>query len=111
MKKLPKKDRKRFVPLKGEVAEDNDFILWKDSKVVVFYCNCLKSMPTEVMMDDTNDFAKECLHGMSTIQRWTSDENMYRRNISVLSIIIAYNNYMNSVNDMDHIWSSNPTRH
>ena len=37
MKKLPKKERTRFIPPPGNVAENAGFVVWKDSKVVVFY--------------------------------------------------------------------------
>ena len=110
MKKLSKKDRKKFIPPKGDLAENAGFLVKKDSKVVIFYCNCLKLTPPAEITIGNDEEAIKCVNGMGTIQRWTGKETMHRTNLSVPAIIVAYNNYMNSVDRMDHIRSSNPTR-
>ena len=40
MKKLPEKDRSAFILPKGKVIEKADYLVWKERKVVVFYCKC-----------------------------------------------------------------------
>ena len=110
MNKLPKNARTKFLPPKGETAENAGYLVWKDSKVVVFYCNCLKTTPTKEVSNHDDLHAIHVVHDLGIIQRWTGGENMHRTNIRTPAVIIAYNNFMNSVDRLDHLRSSNPTR-
>ena len=110
MNRLPKSSRTKFVLPKGEQAENAGYIVWKDSKVVVFYCNCFKTTPPKEVSNQDDLHAIHAVHDLGIIQRWTGSENMHRTNIRTPAIIIVYNNFMNSVDRLDHLRSSNPTR-
>jgi hypothetical protein len=70
--------RQPFVPPFDHVAENSGFIILKDSNVVVFYSNNLKSTLPERIMNSSDTRAVEIVHGLATIYRWTGMEVLHR---------------------------------
>jgi hypothetical protein len=55
---------KAFVPPMDNVSPDCGYILFKDSKIVIFYSNDLDGMPSKAILDDMtrkqSGFAEDC---------------------------------------------------
>jgi hypothetical protein len=83
----------------------------KDAKVVVFYTNNLKTMPTAPMLSMESDEAIHAVNGTCTIRRWTGSEVMCQSMIEVLAFVGACNSFKIMVDRMDQIRSSCPSRH
>ena len=84
--------------------------MWKDSKVVLFYTNDLAHTPSAAILDCSDEESILCVNGLAELERWTGTECMSRKKFMVPSIIVAYNMFMNSVDCMDQLRSTNPTR-
>lgn len=69
----------------------------KDRKVVIIYSNDLAKTPKHPTLNGGSDEAKECVHGMSTILRYTGKEGNKRSSISVPAPVDPCNRYMNAV--------------
>jgi hypothetical protein len=78
-------------------------MIFKDSKVVVFYSNNLFERPLEAVLHGSDDRAVKCVHGLSTISRWTGTEVLHRTDFLVPAPIVAYNKFMNRVDHMDQL--------
>jgi hypothetical protein len=85
-------------------------IILKDSKVATFYTNDLATTPSQPILDATNKEAVVAVHGFGDIKRWTGTEVLNRTMLQVPAIICAYNHFMNSVDQMDQLRSTVPTR-
>jgi hypothetical protein len=107
MKLKPISERMQFVP---PAAHQAGYIVWKNSKVVVFYSNDLKFTPSSPILEGTDLEADECVYGLAELECWTGSENLHRTKFDVPATIVAYNIFMNSVDCMDQRWSTNPTR-
>ena len=110
MRTLDKKDRYPFEYPRDHKADKSGYILWKDSKVVIFYANCLKSTPSQSLLMGSSDEVIKCVHGLAVLNRWTGDETMSRSSFKVPAIIVAYNRYMNGVDRADQLRMVNPTK-
>lgn len=109
-KKKPRNERVPFqIPL-GPKSPNCGYILWKDSKLVMFYTNDLAHTPSEDILHDTSEEAIRCVNGLGPLHRWTVTEMLNRTVFHVPAPIVAYNMFMNSVDIMDQIRSTNPTR-
>ena len=91
------------------MADNAGYIVWKDSKVVVFYTTDLAATPTRPLIDGTDAEAIMCVNGLAALGRWTGNESMSRTTFQVPAIIVAYNTFMNSVDRMDQLRSTNAT--
>lgn len=91
-------------------ADNAGYIMFKDSKVVIFYTNDLADTPTADVLDGDSEEAIRCCHGLATANRWCGNEVMYRTELQVPAIMAVYNKFMNAVDRMDQLRSSNPTR-
>jgi len=109
-KKKPASQRTQFVPPTELVAENAGYIVWKDSKLVVFYTNDLASTPSRPILDGTSDEAISCVRGVAPVKQWTGSETLHQTSFMVPAIIVAYNIYMNAVDRMDQKRATNPTR-
>jgi hypothetical protein len=110
MKKKPISERMRFVPPAKIVVQQAGYIVWKDSKVTIFYSNDLKFMPSSPILEGADLEAVECVHGLAELECWTGSENLHCTKFNVPTTIVAYNIFMNSVDCMDQRQSTNPTR-
>ena len=109
-KKKPRNERVPFqIPL-GPKSPNCGFILWKDSKLVMFYTNDLAHTPSEDILHDTSEEAIRCVNGLGPLHRWVGTEMLNRTVFHVPAPIVAYNMFMNSVDIMDQRRSTNPTR-
>jgi hypothetical protein len=98
--------RSPFIPPLDQVANNSGFIIFKDSKVVVFYSNDLFETPPEAVLHGSDERAVNCVHGLSTISRWTGTEVLHRTDFFVPAPIVAYNKFMNRVDRMDQLRST-----
>jgi hypothetical protein len=80
-----------------KVSENSGYVMLKDSKVIVFYCNNLKSTPTAHLLPMDNDEAINAVNGVCTIRIGTGSEVMHRSSLAVPEIVGAYNSFMNTV--------------
>ncbi len=110
MSKLPSKERTPFVPPMGSIAEKTGYIVFKDSKVVIFYSNDLAETPQEPMLESNDARAVTCVHGLAKLFRWTGDQLLHRKIFMVPAVIVAYNKFMNGVDRMDQYRSTNATQ-
>jgi len=90
-----------FVPPLELRSEKAGYIVFKDSKVVIFYTNDLFEMPPEPMLQSTDERAIKCMHGLAMISRWTGTEVLHWTDFFVPAPIVAYNMFMNGVHHMD----------
>jgi hypothetical protein len=91
------------------VADSAGFIVFKDSKVCVFYSNDLAFTPSQDFLEMESQEAINCCHGLATCERWLGPEHGHRTQLKVPAPIVAYNKYMNAVDRMDQMRSTNPT--
>lgn len=92
------------------IAEKAGFIVFKDSKVVLFYTNDLYQTPTKATLHQDSQEAIQCVNGLAKLSRWTGTESCHRTDFQVPAIIVSYNMFMNAVDRMDQIRSTNVTR-
>jgi hypothetical protein len=90
-----------FIPPLELRSEKAGYIVFKDSKVVIFYTNDLFEMPPEPLLQCTDERAVKCVHGLAKISRWTGIEMLHRTDFFVPAPIVAYNMFMNGVDRMD----------
>ncbi len=69
-RRLPKNQRTPFIPPMNKVAEYAGYVIFKDSKVVVFYSNDLALTPTEPILSTQNESAIEAVRDLAVIKRW-----------------------------------------
>jgi hypothetical protein len=96
-KDLDKSEREAFVPPMDNVSPDCGYILFKDSKIVIFYSNDLDGMPSEAILDDSNEEAIRICRGLSSIHRWTGNKILTRSTFQVPAPIVGYNMFMNGI--------------
>ena len=83
------------------VAPNAGYIVYKDSKIVIFYTNDLAQTPSKPILYSTEAEAVTCVHGLAKMKRWTKKDIYHRSEYMVPSIIVAYNIFMNSVDRFD----------
>ena len=76
-------------------------MIWKASKVVIFNTNDLQDTSSRAILDMDDDEAIHCVHGLAPIDRWTGVKALHRPNFMVPAIIVAYNMFINSVDQID----------
>jgi hypothetical protein len=94
-------DRTPFVPPLSNAADRVGYIVFKDSKVVIFYSNDLVENPEEPILLSTDERAVRCVGGLARISRWTGAEVLHRTDFMVAAPVVAYNMFMNGVDRMD----------
>ena len=92
------------------IQDKSGFVFFKDSKVVVFYSNDLKSTPYDRICDSIDERSIEAVHGLGLIERWNGDENIGRTRLQCPAIIISYQMFMNGVDRVDQMRSTSPTK-
>jgi hypothetical protein len=105
-----KADKTPFVPPFDRVAEHAGYVVFKDAKVVTFYTNDLAGTPSAPIIQGCTMEAQTLVHGLETLHRWTGVEVMTRSKFRVPATIVAYNSFMNAVDRMDQIRSTNITQ-
>ncbi len=92
------------------VAEKTAFIVWKDSKLVIIYTTDLNSTPSRDIIMGSDVEAIRCVHGLVSVDRWVGVEVFRRSKMKVPAIVAAYNIFMNSVDIMDQLRATTPSR-
>ena len=100
------RSRTPFIPPLDNPAEKAGYIVFKDSKLVLFYTNDLFANPPEPITDGSDERAWECVHGLAKISRWTGEQNLHHKDFLVAAPIVAYNMFMNGVDRMDQYRST-----
>jgi hypothetical protein len=96
-KDIEKSQRQKFVPPTHHISPDSGYILFKDSKVVIFYSNDLDGTPPHPIMDGSDEESVRLCRGV-------------RSTSMVPAPIIASNMFMNGVDQMDQLRSTNITQ-
>ena len=97
-------NRKRNIeclPPKDMVAEKSGYIFWKDSKLVIFYCNDLKLTPSSDLLLGNEVEAITCVNCLAPVQRCTGVETLHRTKFDAPAIIVEYKMFMGGVYLMD----------
>jgi hypothetical protein len=89
--------KKPFILCHELVAECAGYIVWKDSKLVVFYTNYLAATSKKSILNDDEEEAITCVPGLPTLFQWVGTEKMHRTAFDVPAFIVVYNLFMNSV--------------
>jgi hypothetical protein len=67
-----------FVPPLDRPADKCGCIVFKDSKLVLFYTNDLLENPPEPVLLGSDAQAVQCVHGLAKLSRWTGTEVLNR---------------------------------
>ena len=108
--KKPMKDRVPFDYPVTKIADKAAYVVWKDSKVVLFYTNDLAATPSQPIMEGTERESIACVNGLAQLSRWTGEEILDRTTFYILAIIVACNIFMSAVDCMDHLRSTNSAK-
>ncbi|POM69273.1 LOW QUALITY PROTEIN: Hypothetical protein PHPALM_14459 [Phytophthora palmivora] len=99
----------KFVP-RVQVSNRAGYIIYKDRKVVIFYSNDLRATLSSRTLTCTSAEAVECCHCLYPIQHWTEDCMLHRKTFMAPTVIAVYNRFMNGVDRVDQLRSTNPNR-
>ena len=78
------------------------YIVFKDSKVHIFYSNDLASTPPGwFCLGNKDNECQACVHGLAALPWWTDECVMNHVNFMAPAVIVAYNLFMNAVDHMD----------
>ena len=99
--------REEFVPPATNFAEKAGYILFKDSKAVIFYSNDLGLTPSKPILHSHEDEAISAVRGIGNMQRWTGSENLVRTDFGTPNLIISCNMFMNGVDRFDQLKAVN----
>ena len=108
--KKKKGERILFVYPTTDIAEKCGYIVWQDSKIVVFYTNTLALTPPDNIISGNTNEAVKCVNGLAKLSRWFGSETMTPTVMKVPAPIVAYNQYMNAVDRLDQLRSTNATK-
>lgn len=108
--KKPRRIQTPFAAPEPRLAENSGYVVFVDSKIVLFYSNDLHETPSEYIMEPNADSIR-CVNGICKLSRWVRGSNTFHRSeFEVPAIIVAYNKYMNSVDLMDQRRATNAIR-
>jgi hypothetical protein len=67
-----------FIPSLNNPAKNCGYIVFKDSKIVLFYTNDLVEDPPEPVLLGSDERAVKCVHGLAKLSHWTGTEVVNR---------------------------------
>ncbi|POM75332.1 LOW QUALITY PROTEIN: Hypothetical protein PHPALM_7578 [Phytophthora palmivora] len=105
-----KRTQKSFQHTFKRLASNAGYIVFRDKKTVVFYTNDLAGTPSQDVLPGHSQEAIQLCCGLAPLQRWTGDQVMHRKTFQVPAMIVAYNLFMNGVDRVDQLRSTNPIR-
>ncbi|GMF68114.1 unnamed protein product [Phytophthora fragariaefolia] len=108
-RKLPEHLQTPYVA-PATIAANAGYIVFRDKMTVVFYTNDLAgSLPQRVLSDCSPEAVRLC-RGLAPLRRWTGEQMVHRKTVEVPAMIVAYNLFMNGVDRVDQLRSTNPIR-
>lgn len=108
-KKLPEHLRTEYVaPM--TIAATAGYIIFRGKLTVTFYTNDLAGTPFQGVLRGDSAEAIWLCHGLAPLRRWTGEQVMHRKTFQVPAVIVAYNLFMNGVDRVDQLRSTNPIR-
>ncbi|KAE9041166.1 hypothetical protein PR003_g12877 [Phytophthora rubi] len=108
-KKLPPHLQTEYIAPKT-VAVNAGYIVFRDKRTVVFYTNDLAGTPSQRILPGSSPEATWFCRGLAPLRRWKNDRVMHRQTFQVPAMIVAYNLFMNGVDRVDQLRSTNPIR-
>ena len=109
-KRCPDLDVQSYIKIDDNLIQPNSgFIMFKDTKIVLFYSNELASTPFERICNSGDQRSICAVHGSVQTERWLGYETIGRSRFSCLAIIASYQLFMNGVDHVDQMRSANPT--
>ncbi|OWZ00028.1 hypothetical protein PHMEG_00028870 [Phytophthora megakarya] len=110
--KIPKRIRIPFPTVAPvTIASHAGYIVFKDSRTIIFYTNDLTVTMSESILSSSSQEAVRYVHGLHPIARWTGAEMMHMALLYVPVSIAAFNKFMNAVDRVDQLRSTNSTQH
>ena len=110
-KELPINEQSVFEPPQKTVSEKAGYVLFMDSKLVIFYSNDLAETPSADFLSDESEDAIYCVNGLAAIKRWVKGIDIFHRSVFIVpSLIAAYNKFMSGVDRMDQRRGTNAIR-
>lgn len=91
-----------------KVAENSGYIFFRDHDVVIPYSNDLVGTPRQEL-EGYREYTLHAVHGLPGLERWTGNGALHRTKQQFSALIVAYNAFMNWVDSLDQLRSSNPT--
>ena len=95
---------------KSKKSPNASYIVFCDSKLVIFYTNDLTITPSKDLLEVTNKEAISCVQGVGPLHRWTGNKTAGRSVFYVPAMIVGYKMYMNSADILDQRRSTNPAQ-
>ncbi|KAG6943184.1 hypothetical protein JG688_00017736 [Phytophthora aleatoria] len=92
------------------IAAKAGYSVFRDKQTVLFYTNDLASTPSQRVLSSESPEAIWLCRGLAPLRRWTGDRVMHRKTFQVSAMIVAYNLFMNGVDRVDQLRSTNPIR-
>ena len=92
------------------IQKNSGFIMFKDAKIVVFYSNDLAATPHQRICESSDERSIFAVRGTVEIERWLGTESIGRSRIECPAIIASYQLFMNGVDRVDQMRSTNPTK-
>uniref|UniRef100_H3GEE4 PiggyBac transposable element-derived protein domain-containing protein n=1 Tax=Phytophthora ramorum TaxID=164328 RepID=H3GEE4_PHYRM len=108
-KKLPPHLQTEYVA-SMTVAAGAGYIVFRDKLTVIFYTNDLAGTPSQRVLPGNSPEAIWLCRGLAPLRRWTADRVMHRQTFRVPSMVVAYNLFMNGVDRVGQLRSTNPIR-
>ncbi|GMF49486.1 unnamed protein product [Phytophthora fragariaefolia] len=108
-RKLPEHLQTPYVA-PATIAANAGYTVFSDKMTVVFYTyDHAGSLPQRVLSDCSPEAVRLC-RGLASLRRWTGEQMMHRKTFEVPAMIFAYNLFMNGVDRVDQLRSTNPIR-
>ncbi len=80
------------------VVKNCGYIVYNDSKIVIFYTSNLDDMPKKwFAIGNDNVDAIHCVNGLAPLHRWTDECKINHEKFEMPAIVVAYNLFMNAV--------------
>ncbi|KAG6945714.1 hypothetical protein JG688_00016426 [Phytophthora aleatoria] len=106
-KKLPRHQQTEYMaPM--SIAPNAGYIVFRDKLTVVFYTNDLAGTPSQRVLSGGSAAAIWLFRGHAPLWRWTLDRVLHRKTFHVPAMVVAFNLFMNGVDRVEHLRSTNP---
>ncbi|KAK1946029.1 hypothetical protein P3T76_003077 [Phytophthora citrophthora] len=90
------------------IAANAGYIVFRDKLTVIFFTNDLAgTLSQRVLAGDSREAIHLC-RNLAPLQRWTGDQVPHRKTFQVPAMVAAYNLFMNGVDRVDQLRSTNP---